>query len=386
MDAKTAEIPVIDIDTHFTEPPELWTSRAPERLRERAPRVVRNAQGAEQWVIGDGDGAPFGPPGFCVIRSDGSKLYGKISLESFAEMSAAASQPAARLRTMDELGLAAQILYPNVVGFAAQHLLRIEDAELRLFCITGYNDAVAELQRAGEGRLYPQALLPFWDVELATKELLRARDQLGLRGFTMTDSPERFGLPYLHDPHWDRLWATAQELGTPVNFHIGSGDIGGGGAWPVDRNRTLAAISTILFMNNMRCLTNLIFSGLLDRFPRLNFVSVESGIGWIPFLLEACEYQMDENLVERGGLELRPREYFRRQIYASFWFEHQNVERTLELLGPDHVMFETDFPHPTCLYPSVREQIERSLGGLPLATRRMILHDTAARLYQIDLR
>jgi predicted TIM-barrel fold metal-dependent hydrolase len=381
MDSELAAMPIIDIDTHYTEPRDLWTSRAPQKLRDLAPRVAETKEGNEQWVVGD---LVLGPPGFCVIRKDGTKSYGVISLPRFEDMSVAATHPAARLRYMDEFGLHTQILYPNILGFAGNQMMKISDTELRNFCITGYNDAMADVQQAGQGRLYPQALVPFWDIELAVKELRRCHDKLGLTGFTMTDAPETWNLPYLNDPYWDPLWAEAQERGLPVNFHIGSGTIPP--LWPgLDDNRGIAAISTMLFMNNMRCLTQLIFSGLLDRFPRLKFVSVESGIGWIPFMLEACEYQMDQNLIERGGLKLRPREYFRRQIYASYWFESENTPRVLEILGGDNVMFETDFPHPTCLYPNIREQVQASLGGLDRSLQRKVLYETAAKVYNLPL-
>lgn len=381
MDTELAAMPVIDIDTHYTEPRDLWMSRAPRKLRDLAPHVEVTSEGNEQWVVGD---MVLGPPGFTVIRKDGSKIYGVISLPRFEDMSVAATQPEARLRYMDEFGLHTQILYPNVLGFAGNNMMKITDVELRNFCITGYNDGVADLQRAGQRRLYPQALLPFWDIDLAVTELKRCHDRLGLTGFTMTDAPETWNLPYLNDPYWDPLWSEAQERGLPVNFHIGSGTIPA--LWPgLDNNRGIAAISTMLFMNNMRCLTQLIFSGLLDRFPRLKFVSVESGIGWVPFMLEACEYQMDQNMVERGGLKLRPREYFQRQIYASYWFENENAARSIELLGADNVMFETDFPHPTCLYPNVREQVQASLGGLERSVQRKVLYETAAKVYNLPL-
>lgn len=374
--------PVIDIDTHFTEPRDLWTSRAPAKFKDTAPRV-EEVDGHQRWRVGDD--FVLGGPGFCVIKRDGQKVYGQISLETFEEMSEAASFCNARLAAMDELGLHSQILYPNILGFAGGTIMRIDDTELRNFCITGYNDAVGEMQQESRDRILPQTLLPFWDVELAVKELVRSKEQYNLRGFTMTDAPDQWGLPPLSDRYWDKLWATAQELDMPVNFHIGSGGIGGGPWGGMDPARSLATISTILFMNNMRCLINLIFSGLLDRFPRLKFVSVESGIGWIPFMLEACEYQMDENLIERGGLELRPREYFQRQIFASFWFEKENVARTLELLGEDNVMFETDFPHPTCLYPDVQGQIAKSLDGVSERVRSKVLYETAARVYNIAI-
>jgi uncharacterized protein len=380
MDAELAAMPVIDIDTHFTEPRDMWTSRAPQKLQDRVPHVEVTKEGAEQWVVGD---LVLGPPGFCVIRKDGTKSYGVISLPRFEDMSVASTNPEARLRYMAEFGLHTQILYPNTLGFAGNNMMKISDVELRNFCITGYNDAMADVQQAGKGRLYPQVLLPFWDIELTVKELKRCHEKLGATGFTMTDSPESWGLPFLNDPHWDPLWTEAQDRGMPVNFHIGSGVIPN--MWPglEQNNRGIAAVSTMLFMNNMRCLTQLIFSGLLDRFPRLKFVSVESGIGWVPFMLEACEYQMDQNLLDRGGLKLRPREYFQRQIYASYWFEGKSATRSIELLGADNVMFETDFPHPTCLYPNVREQIQDSLAGLERSVQRKVLYETAMKVYNL---
>lgn len=82
---------------------------------------------------------------------------------------------------------------------------------------------------------------------------------------------------------------------------------------------------------------------------------------------------------------LRPREYFQRQIYASYWFENESTPRTVELLGGDNVMFETDFPHPTCLYPHVREQVQASLGGLDRSRQRKVLYETVAKVYNLPL-
>jgi uncharacterized protein len=148
LNAELAAMPIIDIDTHYTEPRDLWLSRAPQKLRDKAPRVIDTPEGNEQWRVGD---MVLGPPGFTVIRKDGTKIYGVISLPRFEDMSVAATQPEARLRYMDEFGLHTQILYPNVLGFAGNQMMKIEDVELRNFCITGYNDAIGDLQRAGRG-------------------------------------------------------------------------------------------------------------------------------------------------------------------------------------------------------------------------------------------
>ena len=102
MDTELAAMPVIDIDTHFTEPRDMWTSRAPQKLRDRAPHVVLGPEGNEQWMVED---LVLGPPGFCVINKGGEKHYGVISLPRFEDMSFASTNPEARLRYMDEFGL-----------------------------------------------------------------------------------------------------------------------------------------------------------------------------------------------------------------------------------------------------------------------------------------
>src|SRR4051812_48113457 len=98
MDAELAAIPIIDVDSHYTEPRDLWTSRAPQKLRALVPRVEETPAGVEQWMLSD---QLLGPLRFTVIRKDGSKSYGVISLPRFEDMSAAATEPEARLRVMD---------------------------------------------------------------------------------------------------------------------------------------------------------------------------------------------------------------------------------------------------------------------------------------------
>ena len=163
------------------------------------------------------------------------------------------------------------------------------------------------------------AVLPVWDVRAAVAELERCNDELGLTGFVLTDSVIDAGLPPLHDPHWEPLWEVAQDRGMPCNFHIGPG-LAMPRVWGnYEPARLFAAMSTMAQMGNMMCIVNLITSGLLDRYPKLDFVSVESGVGWLPFMLESLDYQFMENGVQ--GAQLTPTEYFQRQIYGSYWFE-----------------------------------------------------------------
>ncbi len=372
-------MPVIDVDTHWTEPRDLWTSRAPAKFRDKTLRVVEKEPGVERWIIGDD--MEIGQVGYCSIRPDGSKSSGQIAFDTYDEVHPGAIDVAPRLAYMDEHGLTVQIVYPNVLGFAGHLVMRIDDPAHRSFCVTAYNDAAAEMQAESRGRLYPQAMLPFWDIDASVREIERCRESLGLRGLILSDAMDRWKLPPLSDPHWDPIWAAAQDRDMPINFHIGAGMITPRvwAAYPPER--MFAALSTMSQMGNMACITNLIYSGLLDRFPRLNFVSVESGVGWLPFLLESLDYQYVENRVT--DLELKPTEYFQRQIYGSYWFE-SDIADSVRRLGEDHIMFETDFPHATCLYPNVRAQVQATHKELEPRVQRKLLYQNAARLYDID--
>jgi len=140
-----------------------------------------------------------------------------------------------------------------------------------------------------------------------------------------------------------------------------------------------------MFLKNGLQVADLLTSGVLPRFPDLRFVSVESGIGWIPFVLEATDHGYLAGRIDRTcEWDLLPSEYFRRQVYACYWFETVAPARLLEDIPVDRILFETDFPHPTCLYGNVREQIDASLAAASPEARRRILWSNAAELYGID--
>jgi predicted TIM-barrel fold metal-dependent hydrolase len=157
-------------------------------------------------------------------------------------------------------------------------------------------------------------------------------------------------------PHWNPLWEAAVELDLPISFHVGSGDMTEGllknrvAAYGQAAAFTALAVK-ILFQNGIQ-VSDLIMSGVLSRYPSIKFVSVESGIGWIPFMLETMDYQFQGNSVaeERPDFDLLPSEYFARNVYACYWFEQIAPRRLIDKIGEDKILFETDFPHPTSLY------------------------------------
>jgi predicted TIM-barrel fold metal-dependent hydrolase len=153
--------------------------------------------------------------------------------------------------------------------------------------------------------------------------------------------------------------------------------------WPSHDDDTKLAIGgTLLFIGNARVIVNIICSGMLDRFPDLKIVSVESGAGWVPFILEALEYEMHENAPGlKARLSLTPKEFFQRNIYATMWFEHSNLPNLVAAVGEDNILFETDFPHPTCLFPDPLTTAARHMRDLDDRARRKILGENAMELY-----
>jgi uncharacterized protein len=404
---------VIDCDSHLTEPPDLWSARTPASLQEKMP-ALRTVDGRTGWYLND---ELWASTGGNTIRTGHNKTRGLISVQPFDEVDSAAYDVTARLALLDEIGIWAQILYPNGIGFNSNHLMAIEDNDQRLAVLRTYNDFTVDVQNESGGRMLPQPVLPIWDMRLTVEEM----DRLvrgGIKGFTISDKPELLGLPELPDRFYEPMWDTFNESGAVANFHINSGgrkEADGRMAVPVPQNmdawsgaalklragnalspsweafgpqRSLAVSSTLSYMSNVRIISNLCMSNMFDRYPNLKVVSAESGIGWVPFLLEALEYQLDEYVTdvdERIVQKRRPTEYFRDHIYVMFWFESSAPKHLIEDIGVNNVLIETDIPHPTCLYPGTAEHFTKVLGGMSKDALRRILQDNAAELYGITL-
>jgi predicted TIM-barrel fold metal-dependent hydrolase len=380
---------VIDADTHLTERHDLWTKRAPARYKDRVPHVTQ-VDGCATWVVEDDVVLGRAGAGGVVDKHGvkGRSFEGLYEWE-IEQAHAAAYDPVARMELLDETGIWAQIIFPGVVGLGGQSLAEIvQDPALRMLCVEIFNDASAELQQGSGDRLLPMAILPAWDVNACVEETKRAAG-LGLRGVNLTSDPQDLGAPDLANRAWDPLWEACSSLSMPVHFHIGASltTMNYFGTYPWDSHdddTKLAIGGTLLFIGNARVVVNIICSGMLDRFPELKIVSVESGTGWIPFILEALDYEMDENAADaKAKLSLLPSEYFKRQIYATTWFEQRNLPALIDSVGEDNIMFETDFPHPTCLYPDPLGTAETNMRGLSAAVRRKILGENGIKLYRL---
>jgi uncharacterized protein len=380
---------IIDADSHWSEPPDLFTRIAPAEFKDRVPRV-ETIDGMPTWVF---DGHPLGQASAAgVIGRDGKKESADIALNHWThdQVHVGAYDPKVRLQVMDECGIDAQIIFPSTIGLGGQDLGLIEDDALCQLVIELYNDRMAQIQEESNNRLLPMPLMPAWDVDTCVAEAKRVA-ALGMRGVNMTSDPQDLGAPDLASRAWDPFWEACTELQLPVHFHIGASVTGMTfyGKYPWDShpmNTKLAIGGTLLFIGNARVVTNAILSGIFDRHTDLKMVSVESGVGWIPFILETLDYEMSENAPdELAQMKKMPSEYFRTNMYATFWFENNRnkLPELIDAVGEDSILFETDFPHPTCLYPSPLETVQKKMATLAPEVQKKIYGENARKLYRL---
>lgn len=391
MTAITQQYKVIDTDTHVIEPYDLWTSRiSVQKWGDKVPHVKWDDQNQEDaWFFGETRiGAAAG------AAMAGWHEYPPKRPQRLEQVDTSLYEAHDRLRRMDDYGIYAQVLYPNVAGFGAGRYLALEDPALMLACVQAYNDWLVEWASADPKRLIPQMAVPFWDIEASLKEMERAA-KLGHKGVVMCGEPAYFNLPKLTAPEWDPLWAAAQDMALPINFHVGTGDMF---YFEMMHERVkphahFASMGALFSLDNGKVISQLICGGVCHRFPGLNFVSVESGVGWLPYLLASLDYQWLNCGAhkENPEYELLPSEYFKRQIYGTFWFERASVKATIDILGPDNIFYETDFPHPTSMSPgpatsAIRPDdfIEQVFADVDPTSREKILHGNAARIYHLD--
>jgi predicted TIM-barrel fold metal-dependent hydrolase len=382
---------IVDTDSHVIEPYDLWTSRlSVARWGDQVPHVKWDDNLKEDaWY--------FGTERISAAASAaqaGWTEYPPDHPTRLVDVDPATWDAQKRLNWMSEHGIWAQVLYPNVAGFGAGRYLAMGDPELMLACVRAYNDFLVDYASADPRRYIPIMALPFWDLDATVAEIERSAAR-GHKGVIMSGEPGFWGLPKLTEPYWDRLWGVCQDAELPINFHIGSGDMSlfdvvyeGSG-----KHANYASFSMQFGMSNAKVIALLITGGICHRYPRLDFVSVESGVGWLPFALAGLDWQWKNCGVplEHPEYDLLPSEYFQRQIYGCFWFETFTAKSAIAQLGPDCILYETDFPHPTSMAPgpataaeSPREFVARELGDLPEDVLRKILHDNAARIYHLD--
>ena len=152
---------------------------------------------------------------------------------------------------------------------------------------------------------------------------------------------------------------------------------------PFQARKAHAVYITGFQLGMAQILMEIIYSGVLETYPSLQVVIAESGIGWIPYILDRMNLEWEEQYKDLT-LTMKPTEYWHRQCRATYQSDEIGL-RLLDILGEDNVMWGSDFPHPDGVWPDSQSIIEKELGHLTDATRHKIVCGNAAKLYGFEL-
>jgi len=369
----------ISVDEHIQEHPEVWTKRLSRaKWGDRIPRVERNSDGVEHWII---DGRRIDLAG---VADCGAVMPDRtMNPQRWSEVPASVYDPQERLRAMDAAGIKYAVLYPTVAGVGGEAFGRIEDPELELGCVQAYNDWLLEEWTGASNRFIPQCIVPLFPADTVAKEIRRCVAN-GHRGVIYPSIPmELRDVPHVNDSAYDPIWATCQELSVPICFHAGASSAIQIPAYEGYSPTIAAAFQAITRpASTVSVLVNLLISKILMRFPNLKVVLAESGLGWGAYLLEYTDFQATGDQLPQNGYDLMPSQMFKRQCYLVGWYDQASL-RVRNYIGTENILWSTQFPLATSTWPNTKEAMAKSFDEVDANDREKILWANAAKLYKI---
>ena len=369
---------VISADNHVVEPADLWTSRADAKYKDRVPQIVREETGADWWYcdgyqvsgveLGTQAGLRFEAPEEVSMHRDtfeNTRLGGYIPEEHVKDMA------------ID--GIDSSILYPST-GLL---LYSIPDGELLTHMFKIYNDWVAEFCSANPKVLKGIAMVNVDEVKVGIKEMERCA-KLGFVGAMITVYPPA-EVPYSL-PMYEPLWAAAQDLQIPLSLHIATNRPGPGQEF---QNVLTTPPS---FLSNVdhwvrESIGQMIFSGVFERYPKLQVGSVEMELSWVPHFLDRIDYTYTQRQIEvatyRFKEDMLPSDYFHRNVFLGFQEDAFGI-RSRDIIGVDSLMWGGDYPHPESTFPKSQEILEHILMDCTEEEKAKIAGGNAARVYNLN--
>ena len=372
---------VMSADSHMDLiylPPDTFTSRMASKWGDRVPHVV-DREGRKMWVSGDAVLGPWGVYGPGVTGGRRGRILADAGFASGKQTRP--SNPDERREDQDRDGVQAEVIY-GIIGISRGLFTHsgIADHETLAAVYRAYNDYIADFNRTQPGRFFGLGCLPNHDARAAADELRRCAG-LGLHGAVFV--PWGSAKPVWHEM-WEPMWTAAEEADLVISFHV----FEGGGAtvgYEIQgiKHPACTGAWVVVAPNQMdEILASVILSGVCERHPKLRLVLGESGIGWLPYMLERMDDTYEERLADDLKLSLPPSAYFKRQIFATFQKDFHGV-RAMAEIAPDNVMWGSDYPHRDGTWPFSQKAIEEQFRGIDESVKRKMLWDNVRRVYRI---
>ena len=383
---------IIDVDSHFNEPAD-WFAKANPTLAAKLPKMTP----AEQLLdIVVGDLFSSVPP---ALRPDPLTLIPEVVAEAYRKsleggdppqiaIDAGAYSPEAwqaepRLKWMDQRGIDVQILLPSNGYHPYRHAMR-NAPELALATLDTYNRWSSEQMAGHTDRLIPATVIDLMDVDWSIAQVVAGR-QRGSRAVFVKADPH--GGKALNHPDFEPFWATCEDLGVAVLFHVGGGRAAMHPGW-ANNGGDMASFYRLANLSRrlvpQLALASLIFGGVLERYPRLAVIVSELGIDWVPDFLEAIDLEADNSRPRMLSfasydMPLKPSEYVQRQVRVSVVHQQDVLRPTLDRLPEGIIVFSSDFPHIEGHQEAVA-LYDAQMAGMSQSAREAFFGKSAAEL------
>lgn len=364
-------------------PEDVWSSRMAASWGDRTPHVEQKENGpsvwmadGESWGSWAGKGSSFAGPKPILTA------YDRGGVEDLTELRA--GNPRLRLQDMDRDGVWAHIVFGPVTS------IKTRDEAFMRACYAAYNDWLYEdFCSAAPDRLVGVAMLPPYP-EAAYDELKRLAIKGGVRQANLQIAVAE---PRLEDKRWEPLFDLLEQSGIILSFHV---TVFPGVTKAFDKYKGSPGATFLhakMFIDQfLDPFVDLFAWGILERHPKLKIVIAESGVGWVPWVIEELDYrhwrlwECADFWADKGGIPLKkkPSELFREQVYGTFQ-QSPTAMRLLEFWGPENLLWASDYPHPDSVWPNSRRAIAETMGHLPSATVQQLVGGNAAKLYGLDL-
>ncbi|HTE14926.1 MAG TPA: amidohydrolase family protein [Burkholderiales bacterium] len=371
----------ISADSHIDMPwlpADLFTANASARLKERMPHVVDGPDGPH-WTSKSGLSyglvCGVGPSGAKLVPGQNHRVDKMAAVGLYDDAKRGVRRvvdPHLRLKDAQLDGVDAEVIF-GILGAATR--LGDEEAAHEMFRI--YNDWLADFCRHYPDRYIGLACLPFGDVGAAVKEAHRTA-KLGLRGLELSCS---WNMEPMWHRMWEPLWQAVSEVNLPLHFHTFPA------ISPEERERTppesrrAAQFTNVsrFQLNLANILAAIIGAAVLERYPRLRISFGESGIGWIPYVLDRMDFEWEDRFRDLG-LKMKPSDYWKRQCKATFQYDPIGV-KLIDDLGVETLMWGSDYPHTDGVWPESSKYIDEQFNGLPADIVRKITCENAGKFY-----
>ena len=387
-----SETRIVDADCHILEPPDIWTNWLPEKYADKAPKLVKDAQGGDAWLTAvGGEPDPIGLVSTPGMPFDEFRWFGV----TYDEARTGCYNGAARLEDMDIDGVYAEMLYPPQRTMS--HFLGDDDDDFVLAGVEAYNNFLFEEFCAPDPkRLIGLAQIPSLGIDTSVDALRKAKAR-GAKGVLISNWPS--GGASL-SPDDDPFWAAAVDEGMPVAVHINiisrkqraagrkaaakSGNALYDMTTEAARAKAIGGMSHVFSMAAGN-ITAMLFTGVFDRFPELQVQWIEIGVGWLPHFIECLDDRYWRNR-SWGQLPIKqpPSFYWYQNNAASFISDRTGIALRHQA-GINNIMWSSDYPHHGNDWPYSRKVIEETMNGIPAAEKALIVGGNASRVWNLDL-